>query len=132
MHGKHGIFYLISYRLHRFFYWCPVKNNVIAEHLNIILSVAPTALIYKYNISSGVYTPACDIPLLRSLFLPDTNKISLIALFYSQISLLRSLFLLDTNESVLCTLYSVICHLYSVLCILITPTLTWYPLLSKI
>ena len=40
----------------------------------MIHSIAPTELIYKYNISSGVYTPACDIPLLRSLFLSDTNK----------------------------------------------------------
>ena len=39
----------------------------------MIPSVALTVLIYKYNISSGVYTPACDIPLLRSLFLSDTN-----------------------------------------------------------
>ena len=39
----------------------------------MIHSIAPTELIYKYNISSGVYTPACDIPLLRSLFLSDTN-----------------------------------------------------------
>ena len=41
----------------------------------MIFSVAPTALIYKYNISSGGYTPACDIPLLRSLFLPDSNNL---------------------------------------------------------
>ena len=40
----------------------------------MIHSIAPTELIYKYNISSGVYTPACDIPLLRSLFLSDTNN----------------------------------------------------------
>ena len=40
----------------------------------MIPSVAPSALIYKYDILSGVYTPACDIPLLRSLFLPDTNN----------------------------------------------------------
>ena len=40
----------------------------------MIHSIAPTELIYKYNILSGVYTPACDIPLLRSLFLSDTNK----------------------------------------------------------
>ena len=39
----------------------------------MIPSVALTVLIYKYNISSGVYTPAYDIPLLRSLFLSDTN-----------------------------------------------------------
>ena len=39
----------------------------------MIPSVALTVLIYKYNISLGVYTPACDIPLLRSLFLSDTN-----------------------------------------------------------
>ena len=40
----------------------------------MIPSVAPSALIYKYDILSGVYTPACDIALLRSLFLSDTNN----------------------------------------------------------
>ena len=37
-----------------------------------VLSVAPTELIYKYNLLSGVYTPAYIIQLLRSLFLSDT------------------------------------------------------------